>query len=67
MVEEDRKINLFKNSLRDQAMEVELAGLTTFGPHKAVIPVVSGTAFFTGKSSFWFDPLDPQKDGFIFR
>ena len=54
-------------SILGTTMEVELAGLTTFGPHKAVIPVVSGTAFFTGKSSFWFDPLDPQKEGFIFR
>ena len=40
-------------SILGTTMEVELAGLTTFGPHKAVIPVVSGTAFFTGKSSFW--------------
>lgn len=48
-------------------MEVELAGITTFGPHKAIIPVVSGTASFTGRNSFWFDPEDPLKEGFIFR
>jgi len=48
-------------------MEVELADITTFGPHKAIIPVVSGTASFTGRNSFWFDPGDPLKEGFIFR
>jgi len=54
-------------SILGTTMDVEVAGLTTFGPHKAVIPVVSGTASFTGKSKFWFDPEDPLKDGFIFR
>ncbi len=54
-------------SILGTTMEVELASLTTFGPHKAVIPVVTGTASFTGKSSFWFDPGDPLKEGFIFR
>lgn len=48
-------------------MEVELAGITTFGPHKAIIPVVSGTASFTGKNEFWFDPEDPCRDGFLMR
>jgi len=48
-------------------MEVELSSLTTFGPHKAIIPVVSGTASFTGKSNFWFDIEDPLKEGFIIR
>mgnify|MGYP006287400557 CR=1 FL=1 len=48
-------------------MEVELAGLTTYGPHKAIIPVVSGTASFTGKHQFWFDPDDPFRDGFFMR
>lgn len=54
-------------SILGSTMEVEMTGLTTFGPHKAIIPVVSGEAFFTGRNRFWFDPEDPQKDGFIFR
>lgn len=54
-------------SILGSTMEVELAGLTTFGPHKAIIPVVSGTASFTGKNKFWFDPEDPFKDGFLMR
>lgn len=54
-------------SILGTTMDVELAGITTFGPHKAIVPVVSGTASFTGKNRFWFDPEDPLKDGFIFR
>lgn len=54
-------------SILGSTMEVEVAGLTTFGPHKAVIPVVGGTASYTGTGKFWFDPDDPLKDGFIFR
>ncbi|MEN8204003.1 MAG: proline racemase family protein [Bacteroidota bacterium] len=54
-------------SILGSTMEVKVAGLTTYGPHKAVIPEVSGTASFTGSSKFWFDPEDPLKDGFIFR
>jgi trans-L-3-hydroxyproline dehydratase len=54
-------------SILGTTMEVEISGLTTFGPHQAVVPVVSGTAAFTGESTFWFDPEDPLKDGFILR
>jgi proline racemase len=54
-------------SIIGTTMEVELSSITTFGPHKAVIPTVSGSASFTGKSTFWFDSEDPLKDGFILR
>jgi len=54
-------------SIIGTTMEVEISGLTTFGPHQAVVPIVSGSATFTGKSTFWFDPEDPLKDGFILR
>jgi proline racemase len=33
----------------------------------AVIPEVSGEAYFTGTSSFFVDQGDPLGDGFIFR
>ena len=49
------------------AMELELASLTTYGPHKAVIPVVSGTSHFTGKNRHWFDPADPLREGFLLK
>ncbi len=38
-----------------------------FGPHKAVIPNVEGTASITGRHTFFIDPNDPFKDGFILR
>jgi trans-L-3-hydroxyproline dehydratase len=54
-------------SILGTTMEVELAETTSFGPYEAVIPRVSGTASFTGSSSFCFDPEDPLKEGFIIR
>jgi trans-L-3-hydroxyproline dehydratase len=40
---------------------------TVFGPHEAVVPEVTGSAFVTGTSEFWIDPADPLRDGFILR
>jgi trans-L-3-hydroxyproline dehydratase len=54
-------------SILGSTMEVEAAAITPYGPHKAIVPVVSGTASFTGRNRFWFDPDDPLKDGFLFR
>jgi trans-L-3-hydroxyproline dehydratase len=38
-----------------------------FGPHKAVIPEVEGSASITGRNEFLIDPDDPLRDGFILR
>lgn len=38
-----------------------------YGPFKAVIPQVEGTAYITGKHTFCIDPNDPKKNGFILR
>ncbi len=54
-------------SVLGTTMEVEISELTNYGPYKAVVPKVSGSAWFTGKNEFWFDPEDPLKKGFIFR
>jgi len=54
-------------SILGTTMEVKIVEETSYGPHRAVIPEVSGTAFFTGRNEFWFDPEDPLKKGFIFR
>ena len=35
------------------------------GPHDAVMPEVSGTAFITGRSEFLVDPRDPLGSGFL--
>ncbi|HSO20591.1 MAG TPA: proline racemase family protein [Desulfosarcina sp.] len=40
---------------------------TTFGPHAAVVPEVSGKAWITGRSDLFIDPSDPLKHGFILR
>jgi len=54
-------------SILGTLMDVLVLEETTFGPHKAVIPEVTGTAFFTSRNEFWFDPEDPLMGGFIFR
>ena len=38
---------------------------TTFGPYKAIIPEVEGTAHITGIHKFLADPEDPLRSGFI--
>lgn len=38
-----------------------------YGPFKAVIPQVEGSAFITGMHTFVLDPDDPIKEGFILR
>ena len=38
-----------------------------YGPFKAIIPQVEGTAHITGMQTFVIDPDDPMKNGFILR
>jgi trans-L-3-hydroxyproline dehydratase len=38
-----------------------------FGPHKAVVPEVEGSAYITGRHTFLIDPEDPFREGFILR
>ena len=45
----------------------EVAEVTRFGPHEAVVPRVSGTSYITGRSEFLSDPEDPLRHGFILR
>jgi trans-L-3-hydroxyproline dehydratase len=40
---------------------------TTFGPHAAIIPEVTGEAHITGRHEFLIDPADPLRDGFLLR
>ena len=54
-------------SLLGTCFQVRIAELTEFGPFPAVIPEVTGRAAVTGQNSFYFDPNDPLKCGFIFR
>ncbi len=54
-------------SIIGTTMSVKVAEVTEYGPHKAVVPQVSGTANLSGKCEFFFDPEDNLKDGFILR
>lgn len=54
-------------SILDTTMTVKVVEETTYGEYKAVVPEVSGTANITGQNSFYFDPDDKLKEGFIFR
>jgi len=54
-------------SILGTTMTVSAVERVKFGPHDAVIPEVSGSASFTGKSEFWFDPADPLRQGFLLR
>jgi trans-L-3-hydroxyproline dehydratase len=40
---------------------------TVFGPHRAIIPRVEGSAYITGRHEFLIDPTDPLKEGFFLR
>jgi trans-L-3-hydroxyproline dehydratase len=39
----------------------------TFGPYRAIIPEVEGTAHITGRHEFLIDPADDLPDGFLLR
>ena len=52
-------------SLIDTRFSGRLAGTVTYGSYEAVIPEVQGQAYFTGKSTFYLDPVDPLRHGFF--
>jgi len=54
-------------SIVGSTMDVEVVEEVSYGSFSAVIPKVSGKAYFTGKHEFIFDPNDPFREGFIFR
>jgi proline racemase len=54
-------------SIIGTTMKVKVAEETMFGKYRAVIPEVTGTASFTGRHRFCFDPDDPLRNGFLLR
>ena len=42
-----------------------IAGLTEVEGRPAILPEVTGTAYLTGTSQFWFDPEDPLRNGHL--
>jgi proline racemase len=54
-------------SIIGTTMDVKIAETTTFGPYPAVVPEVSGQAWFTGEHTFFFEDDDPLAGGFLLR
>ena len=54
-------------SITDSVFKGSVVSEEDYGPFKAVIPQVEGTAYITGMHTFVIDPNDPMKDGFILR
>ena len=48
-------------------MGVKVLEEIELGSRKAIIPEVTGQAWYTGQNEFWFDPDDEIGKGFIFR
>jgi proline racemase len=61
----DEKIAI--ESILGSTMTVQAVSETAFGPYRAIIPEIGGTAHITGRNEFWFDPADPFASGFSFR
>jgi proline racemase len=62
-----KRETLVIESLIGTEFKVSVEEVTRFGPYKAVIPKVTGSASITGTSRFCFDPDDPLKKGFLLR
>ena len=54
-------------SILGSTMTVEAVEAVSYHHHQAVVPKVTGSAHFCGENTFWLDPDDPYRDGFIFR
>jgi trans-L-3-hydroxyproline dehydratase len=54
-------------SIIGSCFRCQVAGETTFGPHRAIIPEVEGSAYITGRHEFLIDPSDPLRNGFVMR
>lgn len=54
-------------SIVGSVFEGSVADVLDFGPYRAVIPEVAGTAHITGEHPFMIDPADPFREGFMLR
>lgn len=55
-------------SIIESTLTVSPEKIIEYGKYKeAVIPLVSGNAYFIGYQQFWIDSEDPLKDGFFIR
>ena len=61
----DQKISI--ESITGSVFKGSVISEEDYGPFKAVIPQIEGTAHITGMHTFIIDPDDPMKNGFILR
>ena len=54
-------------SILDTCFTGRVIKTTQFGPFKAVIPEITGSAYIIGRNELLIDPKDPLRHGFIFR
>jgi len=54
-------------SIIGSSLVVEVINTCNYEQYDAIIPKVSGMAYYTGRNEFWIDPRDPLKEGFILR
>ncbi|MDP3523892.1 MAG: proline racemase family protein [Hoeflea sp.] len=45
----------------------QVASVTTYSPHRAITAIVSGRAFYSGRSEFMIEDDDPLAEGFLVR
>ena len=54
-------------SILGTSMDVEIVETTSYGPYTAVIPKVSGMAYYTGRNEFFGENEDSLLSGFLLR
>lgn len=54
-------------SITGSVFKGSVVSKTVYGSYEAVIPLVEGTAYITGSHTFFIDPKDPMKKGFLLR
>lgn len=63
----DLNENMSIESITGSVFKGSVISEENYGPFKAIIPQVEGTAHITGMHTFCIDPNDPIKNGFILR
>ena len=54
-------------SILGSSFSVRIDRTIEYGKYNAIIPEVTGDAYITGMNTFFINPNDPLKDGFIFN
>ena len=63
----DAEKKIYIESITGGTFSVSIKKTVSIGNRKGIIPVVGGDASIIGKNTFWIDPNDPLKDGFLLK